>query len=336
MPGKRTLDDCSISPVTPPRLDTIRTRLHGIGAGPLQTDAVSDDDTTVLPLRGGASATLVRRRAAANDRGAILYVHGFADYFFQEHVAEHYTAQGYDFYAVDLRGYGRSMRDGELPNYTTDMTVYFEEIDAAIAVVREEHSRVVLMGHSTGGLTTSLWAHERRSSELINALVLNSPWLDVVEPPFIRQVVRLIGQFAPKVKIRANLGEAYGSAIHNSRNGEWDFDLKWKPLAGFPVLAGWIRAILVAQEKVHNGLDVRVPVLVLHSDKSMLNAKEWSEDVAKADAVLDVEGMRRWGPKIGSSVKVVEIKAGMHDLFLSPEPVRAAALAEVDEFLKTT
>lgn len=310
--------------------------MHGIGAGPLQTCAVSsDEDTTVLPLRGGASATLVRRRAAANDRGAILYVHGFADYFFQEHVAEHYTAQGYDFYAVDLRGYGRSLRDGEVPNYTTDMAVYFEEIDAAIAVVREEHSRVVLMGHSTGGLTTSLWAHERRSSDLIDALVLNSPWLDVVEPPVVRQVVKLIGRVAPKVKIRANLGEAYGSAIHSSRNGEWDFDLKWKPLAGFPVLAGWIRAILLAQEKVHNGLDVRVPVLVLHSDKSMLNAREWSEDVSKADAVLDVEGMRKWGPKLGTSVKVVEIKAGMHDLFLSAEPVRAAALAEVDEFLKT-
>ncbi|MGW4208828.1 alpha/beta hydrolase [Lentzea sp. NPDC004789] len=296
---------------------------------------MSDDDTTVLPLRGGASATLVRRRAAANDRGAILYVHGFADYFFQEHVAEHFTAQGYDFYAVDLRGYGRSLRDGEPPNYTTDMAVYFEEIDAAVAKIREEHSRVVLMGHSTGGLTTSLWAHERRSSDLIDALVLNSPWLDVVEPPFMRQLVRLIGQVAPKVKIRANLGDAYGSTIHSSRHGEWDFDLKWKPLAGFPVLAGWIRAVLIAQEKVHNGLDVRVPVLVLHSDKSMLNAKEWSEDVAKADAVLDVEGMKRWGPKIGSSVQVVEIKAGLHDLFLSPEPVRAAALAAVDEFLKT-
>src|SRR5687768_17866460 len=269
MPMKRTLDDCSISPVTPPRLDTIRTRLHGIDAGWLQTCAVSsDEDTTVLPLRGGAAATLVRRRAAANDRGAILYVHGFADYFFQEHVAEHYTAQGYDFYAVDLRGYGRSWRDGEPPNYTTDMAVYFEEIDAAIAAIREEHSRVVLMGHSTGGLTTSLWAHERRSSELISALVLNSPWLDVVEPPFMRQVVKLIGRIAPKAKIRANLGEAYGSAIHNSRNGEWDFDLKWKPLAGFPVLAGWIRAILIAQEKVHKGLDVRVPVLVMHSNRS--------------------------------------------------------------------
>ncbi|MEV6243672.1 alpha/beta hydrolase [Lentzea sp. NPDC051838] len=296
---------------------------------------MTDEDTTVLPLRGGAVATLVRRRAAANDRGAILYVHGFADYFFQEHVAEHYTAQGYDFYAVDLRGYGRSLRDGEVPNYTTDMAVYFEEIDAAIAVVREEHSRVVLMGHSTGGLTTSLWAHERRSSDLISALVLNSPWLDVVEPPFVRQLVRLIGQVAPKVKIRANLGDAYGSAIHSSKHGEWDFDLKWKPLAGFPVLAGWIRAILIAQEKVHNGLDVRVPVLVLHSDKSMLNAKQWSEDVSKADAVLDVEGMRKWGPKIGSSVRVVEIKDGMHDLFLSTEPVRVAALDAIDEFLKT-
>jgi alpha-beta hydrolase superfamily lysophospholipase len=309
--------------------------VHGIGSGPLQTDAVSDDDTTVLPLRGGASATLVRRRAAANDRGAILYVHGFADYFFQEHVAEHFTAQGYDFYAVDLRGYGRSLRDGEPPNYTTDMAVYFEEIDAAIAKIREEHSRVVLMGHSTGGLTTSLWAHERRSSDLIDALVLNSPWLDVVEPPFMRQLVRLIGQVAPKVKIRANLGDAYGSTIHSSRHGEWDFDLKWKPLAGFPVLAGWIRAVLIAQEKVHKGLDVRVPVLVMHSSRSMLNAKEWSEDVAKADAVLDVEGMKKWGPKIGPSVRVVEIEAGLHDLFLSPEPVRAAALAAVDEFLKT-
>lgn len=296
---------------------------------------MSDDDTTVLPLRGGASATLVRRRAVEADRGAILYVHGFADYFFQEHVAEHFTAQGYDFYAVDLRGYGRSLRDGEPPNYTTDMAVYFEEIDAAIAKIREVHSRVVLMGHSTGGLTTSLWAHERRDSELIDALVLNSPWLDVVEPRPVRRLVRLLGRFVPTLKIRGGLGDAYGASIHKSRNGEWDFDLKWKPLDGFPVLAGWISAILVAQEKLQAGLDVRVPVLVLHSDRSMLNAREWSEDVSKADAVLDVAAMKKWGPKIGTSVKVVEIKAGMHDLFLSPEPVRAAALAEVDGFLKT-
>ncbi len=296
---------------------------------------MSDDDTSVLPLRGGASATLLRRRATANDRGAILYVHGFADYFFQEHVAEHFTAQGYDFYAVDLRGYGRSLRDGETPNYTNDMAVYFEEIDASIAKIREEHSRVVLMGHSTGGLITSLWAHERRDSDLIDALVLNSPWLDVVEPRPVRQLVRFLGKVAPMSKIRGGLGDAYGSSIHSSRNGEWDFDLKWKPLDGFPVLAGWIRAILIAQEKLQGGLGVRVPVLVLHSDKSMLNAREWSEDVSKADAVLDVAGMRRYGPKIGSSVKVVEIKAGMHDLFLSAEPVRVAALAEVDAFLKT-
>lgn len=318
------------------RLDTIRTPAHGNGRDTGQTCAVSsDEDTTVLPLRGGASATLVRRRAAANDRGAILYVHGFADYFFQEHVAEHYTAQGYDFYAVDLRGYGRSLRDGEVPNYTADIGIYFEEIDAAIAKVREEHTRVVLMGHSTGGLTTSLWAHERRADGLIDALVLNSPWLDVVEPPPVRKLVKLIGRVAPKAKIRANLGEAYGVAIHSSRNGEWDFDLRWKPLAGFPVLAGWIRAVLIAQEKVHNGLDVPVPVLVLHSDKSALNAREWNEAVSRADAVLDVEGMRKWGPKLGSSVKVVEIEDGMHDLFLSAEPVRNAAFAAVDEFLKS-
>ncbi|GLZ31245.1 alpha/beta hydrolase [Lentzea sp. NBRC 105346] len=295
----------------------------------------ASEDTRTLPLGGEVVATLLRRRPATNTRGAILYVHGFADYFFQDHVADHFTAQGYDFYAIDLRGYGRSLRDGTPPNYVTDMSVYFEELDAAVKAIRQDdgHEHLVVLGHSTGGLTTSLWAHARRADKLIDALVLNSPWFDVPEPPPIRRLVRFLGRVAPKLVIRPGLGDVYGKSIHSDHKGEWAFDLTMKPLAGFPVLAGWIRAILIAQQRLQQGLDVPVPVLVLHSDRSMITEKEWSEDVMKVDAVLEVEHMKKWAPGIGKDVTVVEVPGGLHDLFLSPEAVRTRAFDEVDKFL---
>jgi alpha-beta hydrolase superfamily lysophospholipase len=294
---------------------------------------VTAEDTRVLPLGDDVVATLLRRHATSPDRGAVLYVHGFADYFFQEHVADHFTRQGYDFYAIDLRGYGRSLRPGVPPNYVTDMSVYFEELDEAVRLIRSDgHERLVLLGHSTGGLITSLWA-DSRGSEGIDALVLNSPWLDVVEPPPVRALVKFLGRVAPHLKIRPGLGDVYGKSIHRDHHGEWEFDLAVKPLDGFPVLAGWIRAILLAQEKVQGGLNVSVPVLLLHSDRSLLTLKKWSDEVMSVDAVLEVEHMRKWGPGIGSDVTLVEIPGGLHDLFLSQSPVRERALGEIDSFL---
>ncbi|MBB4963997.1 alpha/beta hydrolase [Saccharothrix violaceirubra] len=307
----------------------------------MTVDVLGDDyETRTLPLGGGdVTATLVRKRAEHPVRGAVLYVHGFADYFFQRHVAEHFTRRSFDFYAVDLRAYGRSLRPGQLANHVTDLTEHFEEIDASVRIVREEdgHRDVVLMGHSTGGLTASLWAHERRRDGLIDALVLNSPWLDLAEPWFLRTVgtavIRGVGRFAPRLVVRSGLGSVYGQSIHRDHHGEWDFDLGWKPIEAFPVTAGWLRAVRRAHATLHRGLDVRVPVLLLRSAHSHLHARKWSVEAMTSDTVLDVEHMRRWGPKIGRDVTVVTVDNGMHDLFLSAEPVRRRALAEVDEFL---
>ena len=47
-------------------------------------------------------ATLVRRDEPRRSRRAVLYVHGWNDYFFQTHLADEFAARGIDFYAVDL------------------------------------------------------------------------------------------------------------------------------------------------------------------------------------------------------------------------------------------
>ncbi|GAA3180448.1 hypothetical protein GCM10020255_074200 [Rhodococcus baikonurensis] len=60
-------------------------------------------------------ATLVRyqpQKEAVKTRRAVLYVHGFTDYFFQKHLAEHFAEQGYAFFALDLRKCGRSSSRG--------------------------------------------------------------------------------------------------------------------------------------------------------------------------------------------------------------------------------
>src|SRR3954464_9510994 len=106
---------------------------------------------------GVVAATLVRLPGGEAPRGAALYVHGFADYFFQRHMAERFAAEGYAFYALDLRKYGRSLRPHQHPDFCKSLTEYYADLDAALETIGGE---VLLAGHSTGGLITSLYAHE--------------------------------------------------------------------------------------------------------------------------------------------------------------------------------
>ena len=145
---------------------------------------------TTLPLapddEGEVVATLVHRPAPDPTGRAVLHVHGFADYFFQTEAADFWVERGYDFYALDLRKYGRSIRPHQTPNFVTDLRTYYEELDRAYATVRESHDHVVLSAHSTGGLTVPLWAADRALE--VAGIVLNSPWLDMHGDPITRNL----------------------------------------------------------------------------------------------------------------------------------------------------
>ncbi len=131
---------------------------------------------------GPVISTIIRKvchrdsAATASDvRRGVLYVHGFNDYFFQQEMGNRFVGHGYDFYAVDLRRYGRSLTAGQKPFDVRDMASYFPDIDSALVEMQHNGiSEVILMGHSTGGLTTAYF-ESRRHPEIIKALILNSP-----------------------------------------------------------------------------------------------------------------------------------------------------------------
>lgn len=294
----------------------------------LHDDAVAER-TGVPPV-----ATLVHREPADHRRAA-LYLHGFVDYFFQVHVTDALAAAGYDLYALDLRDYGRSIRPGRDPNDTTDLRRYAEEIDIAVRSLRPRYERVVLLGHSTGGLIAALWANGRRGRHLVDAVVLNSPWLDLrgswLERRVLTPVLDVVGALAPRLVV-SHLAEHYVRALHAEGGGEWAYDLAWKPYAGFPIRAGFIRTVRRGHARVARGLDIDVPVLVATSDATGPDDR-WHDALTSTDSVLDVDQMAVLAPRLGPDVTVVTVPGGAHDLALSPRPALERYLAEVVAFL---
>lgn len=285
---------------------------------------------------GPVVATLVHRPADGPSSGkAVLHVHGFADYFFQTAAADFWCNRGYDFYALDLRKYGRSLLPHQTPNYVEDLSTYHEELDQAYDAIQANYRHIVLSAHSTGGLTVPLWAAERKLD--IAGMVLNSPWLDmqgdVVTRNLAMPVIRQLGSRKPQLAIPRKVSGFYARSIHRDYEGEWDFNLAWKPIESWPVYAGWIKAIREGQIRISRGIEVPAPVLVLSSARSGHPSSIRHPDVHSTDIVLDVEQIRRRAPLLGRHVTIAQIEGAMHDVTLSRGPVRKAVFGELAVFL---
>jgi alpha-beta hydrolase superfamily lysophospholipase len=293
-----------------------------------ETLALPDDD------EGRVVATLVHRPTVEPSRRAVLHVHGFADYFFQTAYAEWWTERGYDFYALDLRKYGRSILPHQTPNYIADLAHYHPELDLARHRVSADHDHVVLSGHSTGGLIVPLWADARGVSA--DGIVLNAPWLDLQGRAWVRlglmPVVEQVAKRQPMRVVPRTVTGIYARSLHRDHEGEWDFDLAWKPIESWPAYAGWLAAVRRGHAAVHRGLDLTFPALVLSSTRSTAPTQP-GEDVHSTDIVLDVEQIRRWSSSLGRHVTYVGIEGARHDVFLSRSEPRARAFDELGRWL---
>lgn len=292
-------------------------------------------------------ATLVRMTSPPPPKPgqpALLWIHGMSDYFFQDHVAEHFHEQGYPFYALDLRRCGRSRQRGERWHYTRDMSHYFPEITKAVQYVAQEHGQVVLLAHSTGGLIAPLWADEMRRNnpevhDLIAGIILNSPWLDLQFPKALttafKPVINVLGRVVPLLPLPGGSLTAYGKSLHYEDHGSWSFNKQWKPISGHRKYFGWMRAVIQAQAKIHSGtINAGVPTLVLHSSHSFLK-NEYTPAADTADTILDVDQISYWAPHVADDTTTVAIDGARHDVFLSEPYSRTAAYRASIQWLQT-
>lgn len=321
-------------------------------------DVLGDEFSQLtLPLgedeHGPVVATLVRALPTEQSwwdtvRGArrplhgvdVLYVHGWSDYFFQKRLARFWTARGARFFALDLRRYGRSLREGQIPGYVTDLGTYDEDIAAALEAMQHEAGnddadrKLVLLGHSTGGLTLSLWA--ARHPDAVDAVILNSPWLEFQFASVrsaIAPVVELTARLRPlEVAPQVDLG-FYTRAQQEAADPDdpVEIDTAWRPVQSMAVYAGWLNAILSGHAAVNAGLAIPSPVLVLLSARSSTPTK-WTEDLTRTDSVLVVDDIARASLRLGSTVTIDRIDGALHDVFLSRHEAREDAYRRLDRW----
>jgi alpha-beta hydrolase superfamily lysophospholipase len=264
---------------------------------------------------GPVLATLVRLPVADAPRGAVLYVHGFIDYFFQRHMAERFAAEGYAFHALDLRKHGRSLRPHQHPCFCKDLAEYYPDLTCALG---EIGAPTLLAGHSTGGLLCALYAKEGERRGQVRALWLNSPFFEFRASAAKRALLALAGALGgafPFLRDPKAITPEYVKSLHRDWHGEWDFDLKLKPLEGFAVYYGWVRAIRSAHARVRAGLGLECPVLAMHSDE--------------ADAILDWRSIARFSRTLGPGVAALAFPGALHDLVLSRAEIREAVFREL-------
>ncbi|SPM37517.1 Lysophospholipase, alpha-beta hydrolase superfamily, partial [Mycobacterium rhizamassiliense] len=296
---------------------------------------------------GDIVATLIRRGSEASAGHAVLAVHGYTDYFFNTALADHFADRGFDFYALDLQKCGRSRRDGQTPHFISDLAQYDAELERALAIIGERARpghpvNVLVYGHSAGGLIVSLWLdrlrrQRPRAHAAVGGLVLNSPFLDLHGPAIVRlplttAMIGGLSRVRSRGVLRPSSKGGYGNTLHRDFDGEFDYNLAWKPLGGFPITFGWLHAVRRGQRRLHRGLDVGVPNLLLRSDHSLRRLTDPST-MHSGDAVLDVTQIARWSGCIGNRTAVVPVADAKHDVFLSLQGPREAAYRELDRWL---
>lgn len=287
---------------------------------------------------GKVVATLVRKKNTQATTKAILYIHGFIDYFFQTEMANQFNQQGFDFYALDLRKYGRSRLGHQQLYNVRDLSEYDAEINKALEIIQAEgHDAVLLSGHSTGGLICTLFAAHHPQHSLIKGLWANSPFYDFNMSEFeknkaLPQLSKL-GRLLPNLTIPSGLNKWYVPSLHCHYHGEWNFNLEWKQPSYKMVKLSFIRAIYEAQKEIHAGVTLTIPTIVMHSHQTT-NPKKWGIEAQTSDVILNVNDIQKYAEKMIGDISIQTIENGLHDLVLSAPKVREQVYQHLFAWIK--
>ncbi len=322
-------------------MDAWAPDILGLGFEQLTLPLGQDDEGPVV-------ATLVRhvprrgirlRRPPLHDVD-VLYVHGWSDYFFNRRFARFWSDRGARFHALDLRKYGRSLREGQTPGYVVSLDEYDADLAAAFAAMDRGPDgagarRLVLAGHSTGGLVLALWAH--RHPGVAAGLLLNSPWLEFQGAAAARAALFPMLDLHARLRPRDTWPQLdlgfYARAQAEAADPADPVDIvpAWRPERAMAVHVGWMKAILTGHAYVAAGLSIEAPICVLLSARTALPTR-WSDELARADSVLVVDDIARASLRLGPSVTVERIEDALHDVFLSRHDARELAYARLDRW----
>ena len=257
-----------------------------------------------------------RREAPEGEpKAALLFVHGLAEHTGRyHHVMEHFAGRGYDCFAVDMRGHGKS----------PGRRVHVKRFDEYLTDVRAGHQlarganpgrQLFVIGHSQGGLITLRYglAHP----EDLAAIVVSSPFLglhpDARPGAALSLVAKILSALTPRLLLSKPPDPSFLS--HDPEVGKAYLA---DPLVSRKVSARWFTEVTAAHaDTLARAGDLKLPALVMQSGD---------------DRLADPAATRTWAAAAPAElVEYVEWEGFYHEMFNEPE--KELVFERVEEWL---
>lgn len=262
-------------------------------------------------LRATDGTRIFYRRVAAQGeraRARVLVVHGFAEHSGRyAHVLQGLSAKGFDAWAPDLRGYGKS--DGGR-GCVKRFDEYLEDVSTLVAAAAQDRERVpvFILAHSMGGLVATRFCQERPSG--VKGLLLSSPFFRVKMPvPFVKRLAaNVLSSLLPNLALATNLDRS-----HLSRDPEVGKAYAADPLIFGTATTRWFTEAMKAQQRaLAEAPSLRLPVLIVHG---------------AADGLADPEGSRTFFERLGATDKTLRLWPELrHEILNEPEKLEVLGL----------
>ncbi|PWK61751.1 alpha-beta hydrolase superfamily lysophospholipase [Aminobacter sp. AP02] len=197
--------------------------------------------------------------------------------------AEQFVARGFAVFALDLRGRGKS--DGER-FYVEDVADYVSDVAGAIRIAKQRNAGLplFLLGHSAGGVVSSVYTLENQSE--LTGFICESFAFQVPAPGFALAAIKGLSHIAPRLPVLKLKNEDF------SRDPQVVEDLNDDPLIAHeaqPALT--VAALVRADERLREAFpEITLPVLIMHgtSDKATVchGSEFFYETVGSKDKTL--------------------------------------------------
>ena len=270
-------------------------------------DLTAEDGTRLTTYRWAAPHQVVR--------GRVHVIHGLGEHAGRyEALAQRLRAQGFEVWAHDHRGHGRSDgARGVLP-HTAAL------IDDAASVLRHMKAAngdglpCVVLGHSMGGLVAAALA--ARGAERVDGLVLSSPALALALSWPQQRLLAFMHRWAPDVTI--------SNGLHPER------------LSHDPAVV----AAYVNDPWVHRRVSARLIHGMLDNAPGVFSAAaQWRIPTllmfAGDDALVDPEGSRRWARAAPAAMLQAQEFPGLyHEIFNETPELAAPVWVRLQDWFK--
>lgn len=249
----------------------------------------------------GAALYVTHWLPAGLPKAVVLLAHGYAEHAGRyEHVAKRLTDAGYAVYAVDHWGHGRS--DGT-PGFVPRFTAFTDGMAELLTLVEVNHGDMprLLLGHSMGGLISTLFLIERQSAFV--AAALSGPAIVPGAPPsrFTVWISRFLSRFFPRLGVLAL--DANGVSRDPAVVAAYLADpLVYTGKIGARLGKEFMDAMAAAQAGAPK---ITLPILLQHGEK---------------DSLASVAGSQYLFDHAGSADKILKIYPGLfHEIYNEPE-----------------